>query len=194
MCSSDLPAAGSPSRSTPPTSAPPSSPASTPPAPPLTEAGGHLGVPRSIGSLRLNALLTQKFVGQSVRHQDANSFFIPDSDVASGFYTTDPSVATFSAGEPRLMFLVAYLAGSGNPASDLHSFMTNHTFHGQYQISPGSMGGVAACGWLSGQSSPVAHCMWADANTYADFYSWNSKPAALAQTMIATRPQVELKK
>jgi hypothetical protein len=187
-------AGGSPSASKPATSAPPSSPASAPPAPPLTGADGHLGIPRSIGSLQLNALLTQKYVGKSVVQQEANSFFIPYRDVVSGFYTTDPSAASFTATEPRLMFLVSYLAGSGNAKSALHSFMTNHTFYGQYQIQPGNMGGVAACGWLAQQPSPVAHCMWADANTYADFYAWNSKPAALATTMLATRPQVELAK
>jgi hypothetical protein len=186
------PSAGKSPTSKPSSSSPSSS--SPPAAPPLTSADGHLGVPRSIGSLQLNPLLTNKFVGGSVRQQEANSFFIPDSDVTSGFYTKDPSTATFTASDPRLMFLVAYLAGAGNATSALHSFMTNHTFYGQYQISPGSMGGVAACGWLAQQSSPVAHCMWADANSYADFYAWNTRPAALAKTMLATRPQVELRK
>jgi hypothetical protein len=35
--------------------------------------------------------------------------------------------------------------------------------------------------------------MWADGNTYADFYAWDSSQSALAKTMIAIRSQVELK-
>jgi hypothetical protein len=176
---------------TPATSQPPAT-GSPPPAPPLTGASGHLGVPRSIGSLQLNPTLTDRFVGPSVQRQDANSFFIPTRDVVSGFYTVDPAATTFTAKDPRLMFLVAYLAGSGNAKTALHGFMTNRTFYGQQQINPGRLGGVAACGLLPQQPAPVAHCMWADGNTYADFYAWNSSPSALAQTMLSIRPQVEL--
>ncbi|MGH3157468.1 MAG: hypothetical protein ACRDNF_12940, partial [Streptosporangiaceae bacterium] len=169
----------------------PSSPVSTPPS--ATGASGHLGVPGSIGSLLLNSSLTEKFVGSTFKKQEANSFLIADSDVVSGFYTANPTATKFSASDPRLMFVVAYLAGTGNANSALHEFMTNHTFTGQQQINAGSKGGVAACGLLPQQhASPVAHCMWADGNTYADFYAWNSSTSALAKTMIGIRPQVEL--
>ena len=169
----------------------PSGPASPAASPPLTGASGRLSVPHAIGPLRLNPALTDKFVGASARHKDANSFFIKNSDVVSGFYTTDPAATTFTAKEPRLMFLAAYLAGSGNPKAALHDFMTNGAFTGQHQVSAGPQGSVAACGWLPQRPSPVAHCMWADANSYADFYSWNSSPSALAKTMISARPQIE---
>jgi hypothetical protein len=165
-------------------------PASTPP--PSTGASGRLGVPGSIGALLFDQALTNKFVGPSVRQQDANSFFIPYKDVVSGFYTPSPTATKYSADEPRLMFLVVYLAGAGNAKSALHEFMTNHTFTNQQQVNPGSQGGEAACGLLPQQPTPVAHCMWADGNTYADFYAWNSSPSALAKTMITIRPQVEL--
>jgi hypothetical protein len=190
------PAAGSPpiptAARTPVSSPAPSTTTKLPPAPPLTGANGQLGVPRQIGTLLLNPSLTQRFVGRPVQRQDANSFFIPVRDVVSGFYTANPSVTTFTARDPRLMFLVAYLHGTGNPASALHAFLTNHTFTGQQRVSPGPLGGEAACGLLPQQPSPVAHCMWADGNTYADFYAWDSSPSALAQTMIAIRPKVEL--
>ena len=183
---SSAPASHSPS-----TPSTPSAPASTPPS--LTGASGHLGVPGVIGPLRLNSALTGKFVGTSVKNQEANSFFIPHKDVVSGFYTADPSATSFSASDPRLMFLVAYLAGTGNAHSALHEFMTNHTFTNQQQVSAGPKGGVAACGLLpQAHTSPVTHCMWADGDTYADFYAWNSSPSALAKTMIGIRPQVEL--
>ncbi len=180
-------------------SAPPASrtptPAGKPPpaaAPPQTTASGHLGVPRKIGSLRLNPALTQKFVGPKGERQFANSFYIPVRDAASGFYTTDPTSTTFTTKDPRLMFLAAYLHGSGDPKSALHSFMTNRTFSGQQEVTAGPLGGKAACGQLAQQSTPVAHCMWADNNSYADFYAWNSSPSALAETMLTIRPQVEL--
>jgi hypothetical protein len=169
----------------------PSAPASIPPS--ITGASGHLGVPGAIGSLRLNSALSGKFVGTSVKNQEANSFFIPHKDVVSGFYTTDPAATSFSSSDPRLMFLVAYLAGTGNAHSALHEFMTNHTFTNQQQISAGPKGGVAACGLLpQAHASPVTHCMWADGDTYADFYAWNSSPSALAKTMIDIRPKVQL--
>lgn len=169
----------------------PSAPASPVPSPPLTGASGRLGVPRAIGSLRLNPALTDKFVGSTVRHRDANSFFIPKSDVVSGFYTSDPTATAFTAKQPRIMFLAAYLAGAGNAKTALHDFLTNSTFTGQHQVSAGPRGGIAACGLLPQKPTPVAHCMWADSNSYADFYAWNSTPSALAKTMIGIRPQIE---
>jgi hypothetical protein len=77
-------------------------------------------------------------------------------------------------------------------ASALHGFMNDHTFYGQRQVSAGPLGGVAACALLPQQPAPVAHCMWADRNTYTDFYAWVSSPTALARTMLAIRPHIEL--
>jgi hypothetical protein len=177
---------------TPASSAAPPTASSSPAAPLQTGAGGQLGLPGQIGSLQLNPALKNRFVGRSARRQFANSFYIPVRDVVSGFYTASPSATTFTAKDPRLMFLVAYLAGSGKPRSALRSFLANPAFSGQQRINPGPLGGRAACGLLTQQSATVAHCIWADANTYADFYAWNSTPSALAQTMIAIRPSVEL--
>jgi hypothetical protein len=191
--------------STPPTSHPAHSPSSRPssPATPTpthtgqpatalrTGAGGHLGVPGRIGSLQFTPALTDKFVGSKVRRQFANSFFIPAHDVVSGFYTTNPSATTFTANDHRLMYLAAYLRGTGNAKSALHSFMTNDTFTGQHEVDAGPPGGKAACAQLAHQSSPVAHCMWVDGNSYADFYAWNTSPSQLDKTMRAIRPEVE---
>jgi hypothetical protein len=148
-------------------------------------------VPPAIGPLRLNPALTDKWVGATTRHKVANSFFVRNSDVVSGFYTSDPAAAAFTARQPRVMFLAAYLAGAGNAKTAMHDFMTNKSFTGQHQVSAGPRGGVAACGLLPQQPSPVAHCMWADANSYADFYGWNSSQSALAKTMISVRPKIE---
>lgn len=172
-------------------SASPSAPASPPPSPPLTGASGRLRVPSAIGSLRLNPALTDKFVGSAVRHRDASSFVIPKSDVVSGFYTSDPAATAFTAKQPRIMFLAAYLNGTGHAKTALHDFMTNSTFTGQHRVSAGPRGGVAACGLLPQKPTPVAHCMWADANSYADFYAWNSSQSALAKTMLSVRPRIE---
>jgi hypothetical protein len=169
----------------------PSTSAGPVPSPPLTGASGRLSVPHAIGPLRLNPALTDRFAGPSTRRKVANSFFIKNSDVVSGFYTSDPAAATITTKEPRLMFLASYLAGAGNPKTALHDFLTNHTFTGQHQVSAGPRGGVAACGLLPQQPTPVAHCMWADGNSYADFYAWNSSQSALAKTMITIRQQIE---
>jgi hypothetical protein len=167
-------------------------PSSAPPPAARFGASGHLGIPAQISGLRLNPQLTLKFVGPSVRRQDANSFSVPAGDVVSGFYTANPSASTFTAKDSRIMFITAYLSGTGNIASALHGFMNNHTFYAQRQVSAGPQGGAAACGYLPQQPAPVAHCMWADHNTYTDIYAWNTTPAALARTMIAIRPQIEL--
>lgn len=184
--------AHSPSSPPSPSPTPTPTPTSKPPsAPARTGANGHLGVPRHIGSLRLNPALTDKFVGPKVRRQFANSFFIPARDVVSGFYATSPSATTFGANDHRLMFLAAYLRGAGNAKSALHSFMTNDTFTGQHRVDAGPQGGKAACSQLAHQAAPVAHCMWVDGNSYADFYAWNTSPAELATTMRAIRPEVQ---
>jgi hypothetical protein len=167
---------------------------SKPPPLALTGAHGRLGVPSAVGPLQLNPGLTSKYVGPSMRSQDAKAFLIPGSDVVSGFYTPSSTATTFTTKDPRLMFLVYYLSGAGNAKTSVHSFMTDSDFTHQQQISAGKLGGEAACGLLREKKEPaVAHCMWADGNTYADFYAWDSTPSALAQTMIGIRPQVELK-
>jgi hypothetical protein len=89
------------------------------------------------------------------------------------------------------MFLTAYLAGTGKAQTALHDFMTNSTFTDQHRVSAGPRGGVAACGLLPQHPAPVAHCMWADANSYADFYAWNSSTSSLARTMISIRPRIQ---
>ena len=187
---SSTPPASHPARS--PSPSPTPTPTQTHNPPSQTGANGHLGVPGHIGPLKLTPALTDKFVGPKVRRQFANSFFIPAHDVVSGFYTTNPSATTFTSNDHRLMFLAAYLHGTGDAKSALHSFMTNKTFAGQHQVDAGPPGGKAACARLARQATPVAHCMWVDGNSYADFYAWNTSPSDLATTMRTIRPKVQL--
>jgi hypothetical protein len=69
--------------------------------------------------------------------------------------------------------------------------MANDTFTGQHEVDAGSQGGKAACARLAHQATPVAHCMWADNNSYADFYAWSTSPSELAKTMREIRPEVQ---
>jgi hypothetical protein len=91
-----------------------------------------------------------------------------------------------------LLFDVVYLAGAGHPDVAIKSFLNNHTLQSPVEIPAGRLGGKAGCSWLQVSSGRIAHCMWADRNTYADFYAWRRSPAALARVMLAARPEIEL--
>jgi hypothetical protein len=159
--------------------------------PPVVGADGTVAAPARIGSLHFNPVLTTHYITNKLKEQLATDFGSLPSGVVGGFYTSDPAAKTTNRNY-QLLFDVAYLAGAGHPNVAIRSFLNNRTLQSPVEIPAGSMGGKAGCSWLQVKSGRIAHCMWVDTNTYADFYAWQSSPAALAKTMLAARPQIEL--
>ena len=175
-------------------SAPPPDKASrpAPSAGPLVVGGdGNVAAPAQIGSLHFNPVLTNRYITGKLKQQVSDDFGSSPGGVVGGFYTSNPAAKSTSRSY-QLWFDVAYLAGAGRPDAAVRSFLASGTLQSPAQIPAGPVGGKAACSWLQVKSGRLAHCMWVDKNTYADFYAWRSTRAALAKTMLAARPRIEI--
>jgi hypothetical protein len=87
------------------------------------------------------------------------------------------------------MFVGGKLAGA-DPTASVANF--EQTYPGSVSVSPGSLGGQAACSetHLNGQSASM--CVWFDNDTFGTVVSPTMTTAKLAATMDAVRPSVEL--
>jgi hypothetical protein len=150
-----------------------------------------VAAPARIDSLYFNPVLSRKYITNKLKNQLSYDFGSFPSGVVGGFYTQNPAAKSPSHNY-QLLFDVAYLAGAGHPGVAIKSFLDNHTLQSPVEIPAGPLGGRAGCSWVQVSSGRIAHCMWADKNTYADFYAWRTSPAALAKVMLAARPQIEL--
>jgi hypothetical protein len=87
------------------------------------------------------------------------------------------------------MFVGGKLAGA-DPSASVANF--EQTYQGSVAVSPGSLGGKAACTetHLNGQSASM--CVWFDNDTFGTVVSPTMTTAKLAATMDAVRPSLEL--
>jgi hypothetical protein len=87
------------------------------------------------------------------------------------------------------MFVGGKLAGA-DPGASIANF--EQTYAGSSAVSPGSLGGQAACTetHLNGQSASM--CVWFDNDTFGTVVSPTMTTAKLASTMDAVRPSLEL--
>ncbi len=96
---------------------------------------------------------------------------------------------TAAANTQMFMFVGGKLAGA-DPAASVANF--EQTYPGATAVSPGSLGGQAACTetHLNGQSASM--CVWFDNDTFGTVVSPTMTTAKLASTMDAVRPSLEL--
>jgi hypothetical protein len=108
------------------------------------------------------------------------------SDVAYAVYEQGQSL-----GGPKqvFMFVGGKLAGA-DPGASVLNF--EEAYKGAVEVSPGSLGGRAACTetHLNGQSASM--CVWFDNDTFGTVVSPSMTTAKLAATMDAARPSLEL--
>ncbi len=114
---------------------------------------------------------------------------------ASGGKASDVVSAVYQQGVPGssntqvFMFVGGKLAGA-DPGASVTNF--EHSYTGAVAVSPGSLGGQAACTetHLNGQSASL--CVWFDNDTFGSVISSTMTTAKLAATMDAVRPSLEL--
>jgi hypothetical protein len=94
-----------------------------------------------------------------------------------------------AANTQMFMFVGGKLAGA-DPGASITNF--EQTYPGSTAVSPGSLGGQAACTetHLNGQSASM--CVWFDNDTFGTVVSPTMTTAKLATTMDAVRPSLEL--
>ena len=111
------------------------------------------------------------------------------SDVNYGVYQMGSTSGTAAASTQMFMFVGGKLAGA-DPGASVANF--EQTYPGATAVSPGSLGGQAACTetHLNGQSASM--CVWFDNDTFGALVSPTMTTAKLASTMDAVRPSLEL--
>ncbi len=109
------------------------------------------------------------------------------SDVVSAVY--QQGSITPGSNTQIFMFVGGKLAGA-DPGASVTNF--EHSYPGSEAVSPGSLGGQAACTetHLNGQSASM--CVWFDNDTFGTVVSPTMTTAKLAATMDAARPSLEL--
>jgi hypothetical protein len=112
------------------------------------------------------------------------------SDVVYGVYQMGSiSPSADAANTQMFMFVGGKLAGA-DPGASITNF--EETYKGSVAVSPGSLGGQAACTetHLNGQSASM--CVWFDNDTFGTVVSPTMTTAKLASTMDTVRPSLEL--
>ncbi len=112
------------------------------------------------------------------------------SDPAYGVYQKGSLTSVTEAANTQMfMFVGGKLAGA-DPSASIANF--EHSYAGSAAVSPGSLGGQAACTetHLNGQSASM--CVWFDNDTFGAMVSPTMTTAKLASTMDAVRPSLEL--
>jgi hypothetical protein len=94
-----------------------------------------------------------------------------------------------AANTQMFMFVGGKLSGA-DPGANIANF--EQTYPGAAAVSPGALGGQAACAetHLNGQSASM--CVWFDNDTFGAVVSPTMTTAKLASTMDAVRPSLEL--
>jgi hypothetical protein len=112
------------------------------------------------------------------------------SDVVYGVYQMGSiSPSADAANTQMFMFVGGKLAGA-DPGASITNF--EQTYPGSATVSPGALGGQAACTetHLNGQSASM--CVWFDNDTFGTVVSPTMTTAKLATTMDTVRPSLEL--
>src|ERR1700761_6048103 len=112
------------------------------------------------------------------------------SDPAYGVYQKGSIASiTDAANTQMFMFVGGKLAGA-DPAASIANF--EHSYPGAAAVSPGSLGGEAACTETHLNDQSASMCVWFDNDTFGAMVSPTMTTAKLASTMDAVRPSLEL--
>jgi hypothetical protein len=108
--------------------------------------------------------------------------------VVSAVYESGNSAA--GNDEQIIMLIEGHLADAA-PAASIASF--TQKFAGATVVSPGSLGGKAACVEEgAGTSDPKSLCVWFDNDSFGEIVSPTMSAKSLASVMLTVRPAVEL--
>jgi hypothetical protein len=111
------------------------------------------------------------------------------SAVASAVYQQGSIGGAATQDAQIFMFVGGKLAGA-DPAASVANF--EQTYKGARAVSPGALGGEAACTTTTLQDQSMSMCVWFDNDTFGTVVSPTMTTAKLATTMDAVRPSLEL--
>jgi hypothetical protein len=146
--------------------------------------------PQSVDGYTRSANLEKQLDVAAAAQKFAKASSGQASDVQYGAYQMGSiSVSADAANTQMFMFVGGKLSGA-DPGASIANF--EQTYPGAAAVSPGSLGGQAACTetHLNGQSASM--CVWFDNDTFGTVVSPTMTTAKLASTMDAVRPSLEL--
>ena len=109
------------------------------------------------------------------------------SGVVSAVYESGNSAAGNT--EQIIMFIGGHLANA-DPAASITTF--TQQFRGAHVVSPGSLGGKAACVQEGTGSNSRSLCAWFDNDSFGEIVSPTMNATNLAEAVLTVRPSVEL--
>jgi hypothetical protein len=146
--------------------------------------------PKSVDGYTRSANLEKQLDVASEAQKVAKASSGQASGVQYGVYQMGSiSVSADAANTQMFMFVGGKLSGA-DPGASIANF--EQTYPGSVAVSPGSLGGQAACTetHLNGQSASM--CVWFDNDTFGTVVSPTMTTAKLGSTMDAVRPSLEL--
>jgi hypothetical protein len=146
--------------------------------------------PHTVDGYTRSANLEKQLQVKTEAEQVAKASSNQASDVVAGVYQQG-SISTSSGGDAQIfMFVGGKLAGA-DPGASVTNF--EQTYKGAKAVSPGSLGGDAACTTTSLNNQSAAMCVWFDNDTFGTVVSPTMTTEKLAATMDAARPNLELR-
>jgi hypothetical protein len=145
--------------------------------------------PQSVDKFTRSANLEKQLGVSSEAAKVASASGGQASSVVSAVYEQGSLTGTGGGSTQIFMFVGGKLAGA-DPGASVANF--EQTYAGAKAVSPGALGGEAACTetHLNGQSASM--CVWFDNDTFGTVVSPTMTTAKLAATMDQARPSLEL--
>jgi hypothetical protein len=108
------------------------------------------------------------------------------SNVVSAVYQQGSSAP---GSNPQIFMFVGGKLANSDPSASITNFEQN--YRGATVVSPGSMGGKAACAEATSGGESVSMCVWFDNDTFGELVSPTMNTTHLAQTLGTVRPNLE---
>ena len=147
-----------------------------------------VAAPASVDGYTRSASLEKQLHVSEEAAQVASASSGQASQVVSGVYQQG-SIGVSTGGPAQIfMFVGGKLAGA-DPGASVANF--EQTYKGAQDVSPGSLGGQAACTTTTLHDQSASMCVWFDNDTFGTVVSPTMTTAKLAATMDAVRPSLE---
>ena len=111
------------------------------------------------------------------------------SNVVSAVYVKGSIAPGADAANTQIFQFVGGKLSGADPGANIANF--EQTYPGSAAVSPGSLGGQAACTETHQNGQSASMCVWFDNDTFGTLVSPTMTTAKLASTMDAVRPSLE---
>src|SRR5579875_1975874 len=146
--------------------------------------------PRTVDGYTRSSNLEKQLRVKDEAQQVAQASSNQASGVVPAVYQLGSTSASSGGNAQIFMFVGGKLAGA-DPAASVTNF--EQTYKGARAVSPGALGGDAACTTTSLNNQSAAMCVWFDNDTFGTLVSPTMTTEKLAATMDAARPSLEVR-